>query len=299
MYIYRAYGLIFLSELLIPELDTAEGTPDVMIKFGEVPAFLSDPVDQGKFYQSAPNEFLLKLDKIAKFYVKDGNTITITPFIDLDSPDIRLFLLGSVFGALLQQRGLLVLHGSSAVIDGKGVVFTGRSGIGKSTLAAAFYKRGYQILTDDVCVVQIGITGIPYIIPGFPSLKLWKDSAEKLGRSTDGLEAVKKDMEKYRAGIEMGDSGEGIALNEIYVLSTHNKENIELKPIKDMAKLEVLLNNTYRYRYLNGQGMKPLHFKQCAAIAGKIEIYNVLRPKALFLLDELVSAVEWNIEEHK
>ena len=37
--------------------------------------------------QSAPDEFLLKLDKIAGFYVKDGREITIEPFIDSSSPD--------------------------------------------------------------------------------------------------------------------------------------------------------------------------------------------------------------------
>jgi len=296
MYIYKTYGLIFSSELLIPELDVSEGLSDVEIKIGKIPESLSNPVEKRKFFQSAPNEFLLKLEKIAGFYVKNGNSIIIEPYTDINSQDIRLFLLGSVFGALLQQRGLLVIHGSSVIINGKGVIFTGISGVGKSTLAAAFYKKGYKILTDDVCAIKFEDNNVPYIVPGFPSLKLWKDSADKLGRNTKGLETVKKDIEKYRTGIEDFHEKEPVELSEMYILNTHEFENIKINQIKDMAKLEAVLRNTYRYKYLNGQGMKPLHFKQCAFVAGKIKIYNVHRPKNLFLIDELVCAIEINIK---
>ena len=64
--------------------------------------------------------------------------------------DVRLFLLGSVWGALALQRGLLPLH-ASAVGRGRTVhAFTGPPGAGKSTLAAALAARGYPLFTDDM-----------------------------------------------------------------------------------------------------------------------------------------------------
>ncbi|MFZ2959948.1 MAG: hypothetical protein WA705_23965 [Candidatus Ozemobacteraceae bacterium] len=293
-YTYRAYNLIFSSELLIPELEMTEGTPDVVIKLGQVPASLLNPTEKRKFFQSAPDEFLIRLDNIAGFYVTNGKEITLEPYIDRDAPDIRLFLLGSVFGALLQQRGYLTLHGASVVINGKGILFTGKAGIGKSTLAAAFHSKGFRILTDDVCAIKIGEDKLPYIKPGFPSLKLWKDAADKLGRNVDGLEPVKKDMDKYRVNAESQCSEEPIALSEIYILGVQNSNDIEILPVKDMDRIMPLIRNTYRYHYLHGHGMKPLHFKQCAAVAGKVRIFRVLRPETGFLLDELVRAIEEN-----
>lgn len=298
MYTYRAYNLIFFSELLIPELEVAEGTPDVTIRIGRVPIQLKNPVDTRRFFQAAQDEFLLRLEKIAGYYVKDGREITIEPYIDSSSPDIRLFLLGSVFGALLHQRGYLVLHGSSVVINGRGVLLTGESGIGKSTLAAAFNKKGCEVLTDDICAVKFSDDGTPYIVPGFPSLKLWQDAADRLETSVDGLEPVKSDMEKYRVEIKKGYCTEKVALKEIYLLGKYDSERVEIVPVKDLAKLEALIKNTYRPRYLNGQKLKSLHFSQCAAVAGKTDIYSVLRPETGFLLDELVAAVEGNVDGH-
>lgn len=297
-YIYKAYGLLFSSELLIPELLEAEGTPDVVIKLGGVPDSLVNPVGAGARFQATPQEFLLKLDNIAGFYVTGGNEITIEIWGSDNASDIKLFLLGSVFGALLQQRGYLVLHGSSIEINGKGVFFTGVSGIGKSTLAATFQNKGYRVLTDDVCAVKIDQDGTPYIIPGFPSLKLWKDAAERLDRNVAGLEPIRRNMDKFRIDIETSFYDQPIMLQKIYVLGTEERSDIELAEIVGMGKLESVINNTYRYRFLNGQGVKSLHFQQCTSVVNKAAIYNVFRPKNGFMLDELVSVIEENVGKH-
>ncbi|MEA4888963.1 MAG: hypothetical protein VB070_05830 [Clostridiaceae bacterium] len=299
MYGYRAYNLLFLSELEMPELEEAEGTPDVTICLGSVPLQLRDCTVRTNFFQASPDEFLYKLEKTAAYYVKNGSEITIEPYMDVNAPDIRLFLLGSVFGVLLHQRGYLVLHGASVVIGGRGVLITGKSGIGKSTLAAALYKKGYAILTDDVCAVRIGADGTPYITPGFPSLKLWRDAAEKLETSTEGLEPVKRDMEKHRVSIRAGYCTDTVRLDEIYELNAYDGSNVKLEPVRNMAKLETLIRNTYRYRFVSAQDMRSQHFRQCAAAAGKIHVFTVLRPKDGYMLDKLADAVEGNVAGHE
>lgn len=50
--------------------------------------------------------------------------------------------------------GHLVLHASSADLDGRSVLFVGESGRGKSTLAAAFDRCGYRLLSDDLSPVR-------------------------------------------------------------------------------------------------------------------------------------------------
>lgn len=288
-YTYKAYGMIIESEFILPELQIGEGYPDVVIKMGKVPASLENPLEKGVCFQAAVDEFLLKLDKIAGYYVSNGSEIIIEPFSEENEDDIRLFLLGSVFGALMHQRGYLVIHGSSVEVGGKGIIFTGVSGAGKSTLAAAFNKKGYRALTDDVCAIKIE-DGVPYIMPGFPSFKLWKDAAEKLDKDTTSLTPIRKEIEKYRVEAQFCDKP--AVLSRMYVLKAHNKEDINIIELKNFEKINALISNTYRFRFLKGQGGEGKHLKQCAAVAKNTKINIVTRTKMNFVTNELVSLLE-------
>jgi len=295
-YTYRAYDLVFSSELLIPELEIAEGSPDVDIRLGKVPDALEAPQGKGLRFQATSKEFLLRLEGVAGFYIANGNAIMIEPYTDVRAPEIRVFLLGSVFCALLQQRGYLALHGSAVEVCGKGLLFTGKRGAGKSTLAAAFHDKGYRVLTDDVCAIRFDEDGAPRIVPGFPGLKLWKDAAEKLGKSVDGLARVSNDIEKYRVGAEEGYSKTAATLANVYILESHEEPTVELVRLDSFAKLDALIRNTYRYRFVSGQQMRTLHFQQCTAVANKVAVFKVLRPKEGFKLAELMTAIERNAE---
>jgi len=50
---------------------------------------------------------------------------------------------------LMSKAGFYGIHASCVEVNGKGVVFTGNSGRGKSTAAYAMLRRGHPILTDD------------------------------------------------------------------------------------------------------------------------------------------------------
>jgi hypothetical protein len=293
-YCYRAYGLVFSSELQLPELESAEGTPDVTIRMGKIPESLHEPLGKGLRFQANVDEFLLRLDGLAGFHVASGRTVMVEPYADPADPEIRLYLLGSVFSALLQQRGYLALHGSAIEMRGSGILFAGERGAGKSTLAAAFHDKGYRILADDVCAIQCGRNSAPSIVPSFPGLKLWRDSVEKLGKDAGSLVPVKRDTEKYRVGTENRYSGESAVLSEIYVLGSHDSAAIAIREQEGVTALEALIKSTYRYRYLRGQGLRALHFRQCAAVAGKVKVYEVLRPADSFRLSDLATAIEEN-----
>jgi hypothetical protein len=293
LFLYKAYGLAFLSEIPLPGLQIAEGQPDVTIRYGFVHNILPESSATG--IQATRREFLLHVRDVASYYVADGNEIVIEPEGSFDEPGIRLFLFGSVFCALLQQRGYLVLHGSAIQVNSQGVLFTGVSGIGKSTLAAAFYQEGYRVLTDDVCAVMIDKQDTPYIIPGFPGIKLWKDAAERFGKNVTELVPVKKDLEKFQieAGERFLDST--VALDKIFILHSADNRDIAIAQITGFHKLEAVIENTYRYRFVKAQGVNSLHFSQCAAVVNHARVYDVLRPKSGFFMHELVTAIEGDL----
>ena len=121
---------------------------------------------------------LLVVDKTARYFVADGSRIVVQPEEGASSRNVRLFLLGSAFGLLLHQRGLLPLHANAVEIDGRAVAFAGGPGAGKSTLAAWFSDRGFALIADDVAVIDFeGKT--PIIQPGLPRLRLWERAIER------------------------------------------------------------------------------------------------------------------------
>ena len=90
------------------------------------------------------------------FQIRAGSEIRHAP--EIPEGILRAFLLGRCTGIVLIQRGLLTLHGSSVLHDGKAIAFVGASSWGKSTTAAALCTRGYRFGSDDMVAIASGST---------------------------------------------------------------------------------------------------------------------------------------------
>ncbi len=296
-YHYQAYGLRIQSEVILPELFPAEdagNNPDVIIKMDN--GKMEIPPSAGRFqkfrFNGLKNDFFLNIDGIAGYCVRNGKEIIVKPSQSGDEEDIRLFLLGSAFGALLHQRGYFVLHASCIELNGKAMAFTGASGTGKSTLVGAFYKKGYKLLTDDVTAIDFSDENRPFVLPGFNRLKLWKDAAQALGEDLRGAVKIRKRMEKYNINIENNISSENLPLTRIYILKRHHKENFIIKRLLSFDRMSELINNTYRFHFLDNEQGRLLHFTQCSRLAEETEIYEIIRPIKNDSIENLFKKIE-------
>ena len=290
-FIYKVFGLTINSELECPELQVSSGNVDVDILFGLAPDTLDNPTFSGVRFQTKVGEFLLHVDNVAKYYVTDGDQIIIDAYPNAEAGDIRLFLLGSAFGALIHQRGLLPIHGSAINIDGTAFIFSGHSGAGKSTIAAAFYHRGYSILSDDVCVLSISTEGKPLLNPGYPQMKLWADSIQKLGGQPSQYPTVRKKIEKHNIPVTSGFSEDPIPLKKVFVVSSLNVDKLAVEEVKGIEKFILLKNHTYRFNFIAGNQMRAAHFSYLDSIAKQIEVFKISRPTGKFLFDEIIDIV--------
>lgn len=292
---YKAFGFNIESEIEIPELTVSDETPDVQITFGNVPDQLPNPNFSGVRFQASPDQFLLKVDNIATFHVIAGTTINIKRSPGSSDKDIRLFLLGSAFGALIHQRGLLPMHGSSIIINNKAFIFSGVSGAGKSTIAAGLIKRGYHLLSDDISVVHLQ-DSIPNVYAGYPGIKLWADSITKLGMDPKNYSRVREKLNKHHLEVNDNFYSGASQLGGVYILQTKNTEGIQMETIKGIEKFNTLKNNTYRINFIKGMGNNEAHFKHLSALAMKCPVKKITRSSKGFSLDELLDIIVRDIQ---
>jgi hypothetical protein len=290
---YQAFGLHFRVCLPCPELLPSNQPPDVTITYGQVPEALEAPFPEGKWYQSATGLVLLKIRDTANYLIKDGKEIIIERARQATDNEVRLFLLGSAMGALIHQRGLLPLHGSAIRLpDGSAAIFMGPSGIGKSTLAAAFRQRGYAVAADDVSLIFTDADGSPQLQPAFPELKLWAEAAAKIGENAETLLRARTRQEKYSLCFHRQFDATSLPLRRLYVLQTAEDEQCEINRLQGLEKMTVLTQNTYRRFFLKEMHQKLEHFQLCAALGRHTQMSRVSRPRHIFQLNELVALIE-------
>ena len=277
----------------MPELLPAvEGAAvEVEVTEGDVPADLPGAGARGVRYQAAPGKLLLLVDGVARYLICDGRSIVVQIEPGADGESVRAFLLTSVIGALLHQRDDFVLHGSAIALGEGSVGFLGFSGVGKSTLASAFRKRGHPVLTDDLCVVRPLADGRMAIQPSFPHMKLWLDSLKQLELSPDGLRRIRTKLEKRALPLGAEFAPAALPIRKLYLLSPSNKPELSLVAIEGPRKFSILKDQTYRFGFLEGIEKKPRHFHQAIKLAQQVPLAIALRPHEPFRLEELVELI--------
>jgi len=212
------------------------------------------------------------LDGIARYLVTGGDQIVIHPAPEADPDSLRLFLLGPVFGALLHQRRLLPLH-ASAIETPKGVVlFAGHSGTGKSALAAAFYRRGYRVVADEVCALDRN-----FVRAAPARLLLWPDILEELGLWSPTVRKVRPNLEKYHVPFGGRALDDSLPVHAIYVLNIANGPDFCISRLGGIEKLEALIQFTFRRQFLWGMESGTGYMDRATAAARAIPISRLSR----------------------
>jgi hypothetical protein len=287
---YRLFGLRVRSELPLPELGpvTAAEAPDVRIVRGRVDSTGDEPFGLTVRGDSA----LLNIRGIGRFGIERGSGMTVEPAPGASERNVRLFLLGSAFAAILHQRGLLPLHANAVVVEGRAVAFMGHPGAGKSTLAAWFHDRGFPVLADDVCVVTWDEAGRPLANPGIPRLRLRPEAIEASGRNIGDYEPAFDDRDKFNVPTDRGGAREAVPLHHLYLLERSDSGGEDFDRLAGAAAVEALVANTYRGGYLPLMEGTGAHLLACARLARGVPVFEARRRWDLSGLDASSAALE-------
>ncbi|SUZ32340.1 HPr kinase/phosphorylase [Roseibaca ekhonensis] len=288
--LYQAYGLTISSEIDLPELPQLSGLAQPAdLSITRDPTLTSAPtgdewVQLSPYAWTTPTAFMLFVPDVAWFLIEGGRTIRVAPIGGIDMASVRVFLLGSAIGALLFQRGFLVLHGNAVDMGDACMLCLGVSGAGKSTLAAAFSARGYNVLADDV----VAVNADGQALPGIPRIKIWRDAAERLALSTGSLDRIRPQMEKFNLPLPKTLVSAPRPVKWVFLLGKHEKPDFELTHLNGIARFGPLMANTYRRRFMEGMDLNADHLAQCGRFAGLVHMAQVRRPDAGFDIDGLV-----------
>ncbi len=281
----------------LPELLpwTGDNRPaDISIRLGKVPASLPGPVRATPLVQVNEQGWLrFTVRNVANYLVRDGREVIIDTPHPAGTPDVALFLLGSVLGFLCHQRGVLPLHASCVAFNGKVIALAGSSGMGKSTMAALLLAHGAQLLSDDVTVIDVHAEGGPMVLPSFPRQKLWRDTLDVFGiapgrrlRSTVSMEKFDRSVSEYFCATPM-------RLDGVYHLRSRMKENTPgLVPLDGLEAVRILHDNIYRRTAAGLLGLADRQFQSCASLARAVPLTALQLPDGVKKLTDLVPQLE-------
>ena len=283
----RCYGLVLASEIPLPDLEPAapDSAVDVTIRRGAVAVPASATILPLGLWRDATS-IGVEVPGTASYVVRSGREVVVDAAPGADARTVRAFLLGTVLGALMTQRGHLVLHGNAFRVGDACAVVVGRSGAGKSTLAAELHRLGHEVLADDV----VPVDGRGYALPGHPRIKLWEDAVTRLGVDPDDLERVVGPLAKYQLPVPRRVTSP-LPVRWVYVLERHDGPELSVTPVQGMETFELLHEQTYRNELVHGAAAATAHLTQCARLAARVRISRVTRPAATMTAEATASAI--------
>jgi hypothetical protein len=291
---YRAFELNWRSYgLAIPELpgcsvDALSGADPLIAIEAEKPdgwPQLEPGPHDTPFLQMARGDLRLTVDDIGCFRITGGARIAWhRQDSSVSDQDISTFLLGSAVGALLIQRGILVLHGNALEKDGKAIVCMGHSGAGKSTLAYALMQQGWRLLADDL--VAVSTDGL--VLPGIPRIKLWHDAAKAFGLDPDQLPPIRRGMHKYLLmGEALQRAPDPVPLKAMYLIHQRRHESVDpndgriIRITSQKTAALRLRNQAFRPRFVRGLSQEGPNFMALALLQRRVPMATLPLPSTI------------------
>jgi hypothetical protein len=279
---YTYAGLHITSDLHLPELEAfalagVGDAPDVDVRLDRqgAPTLTTHRAEAVR-----GDEYRVFLEGAAEYIVRGGREIVITPAPGAGEREIRLFLLGSAFAALLSQRGALCLHAGVVHAEAGAFALCGPAGSGKSTLTAWLIERGFGFVSDDLCRCE-GVDGGIVAHPSVPRLKLWRDAVVALGRDVSSLERDHRRADKFHIRLDGSVSRAPVPLRVIYLLQWSGEGGAPAVEAQvGFAGLRALVAGaSYRPDLFHPLGQTAVQWQLYAALAERVPVFTLSRAR--------------------
>jgi hypothetical protein len=187
---------------------------------------------------------------VGTFHVSpDARQVDVFAEPEADPRAIGHLLIQPVLLFVRHRLGVPSLHAGAVATSDGGVAFVGPSRQGKSTLTAAFMRRGATLVTDDALLLKLR-DGTVYGAPGPAFMKVWRETAEHAleldhpAELPDLMDQFEKKMLALQGRYAQVQSP--VPLRAVYVLARYDAQaagraDITIEPLSGRETLAALL----------------------------------------------------------
>lgn len=238
------------------------------------------------------NGFLVTFPGLARFELSaDGARVTGFPDPGTSAATLEHLLLNQVKPLALSLQGKNMFHASAVALDTGAVAFAGRSGQGKSTLAASFAASAHGFLTDDGLEVSETPQGF-LVHPSHPSIRLWQDSRERLVSHDANVAAPIQYSEKSRvlSDERLPHVDRVLPLRLLYVMANEGVRNIEIEELTPAEALIGLVGHSFLLN-IDDRSVMARHFERLSRMVESLPVFRLDYPRRYEQLPQVRAAV--------
>lgn len=241
--------------------------------------------------------YLLRFPDVCDFALDTkSRQISVIPHEELDEHTIEHLLVDQVLPRFLANEGHLLLHACALNVDGRTILFLGKSGWGKSTLASLFHQAGYLIYSDD-CVLMQQNNSAWHAIATYPSLRLYEDSIENNISANSALSPVSEYSDKQRIAVSIDKKHNAPPVHTLYFLSDPESasDEIDISPMRPGLTCIEVIQRSFRLDLGNHTQSQQL-MATAAALTQSLPAYRLSYPHDFannaHLLSQLIKHIQ-------
>lgn len=265
----------------------------ISVSRGDIPTELPDAEHPKPWIQVLPDQALVRFQRGAGLYVRDGRDVTVSWEPDPAQPtdDPSWLIQGWAVTLAMLQRGELSLHAATIGIGNETIAVAGHRGAGKSTTAMGLRNRGHRLLVDDVTLIEFH-DGTAWTTPFPRNVHLLPDAAAAVGLDFEALPMLAGG--RVKAAFRAEDPPvEPRRIDRIVVLAPQlTATEVTVTEAHGAERLATLVGHTRR------DGIAPLvlghsrYFELLARLADTTEVFVVRRPRQEKTLAEVLDVIE-------
>ena len=245
-----------------------------------------------EFPLNQPGRHLLRAPGHCDFILDVASgTIAVDALPGLADNTLEHLLLDQAMPRLLAGMGHLVVHASIVRLRHRAIAFVGRSGWGKSTLAALFHRRGHPALCDD-CALLEHRDGQVFATPSYPGLRLFSDSIDQALDSAMPSGPVSDYSDKQRIiGLDLPSNLAGPQPLAAICLLEDPKccgDTISMEPIAPTAACMAVIEHGFRLDPTDAVGTVR-QLASASAIAQAVPAFLLRHPRDFARQEELIA----------
>jgi hypothetical protein len=229
-------------------------------------------------------EYLMRIGDLADYLIRpQERRISMTP---TSRPALREVYLWDMPTILcFMAAGDLPLHASAVEVGDRAVLFAAPGRHGKSTLAGAFLRAGYRVLSEDMCRCRFGDGGI-MVSPGPAILRIRKDVYERL--EFPNTRVVADFPERVHLALTGPARGGGEILSIAGVVLLRESDVIRFETLPPAKALQEMWGLSYKLR-IEADIVRA--FEGIADLVAAVPVWDLYRPLSYESLDAVISAI--------